>query len=328
MTLPFGARTRVTSDPDVDSDDTDRWDVLLRDHFRTHSADEVRDSRVGSRATERPITLPQRPAPSPTRGLGVATAILLTEAIVLALAFVFAPAPAAAARSGMRFTDESDLRAAFRAEFAAYWNSPRSGFPTGLGDIVDYWFHYHITKAVMAALLVIVCATLGIALWRTMAKTRRSRLFSTSAAALLTCCGAFALILTLANIQGATAPFASLLPMLTDTAPDPRLTDTLNQLDQQLAAGDHTPALTVIVADFTRYHLVMAVLAAATAVALCVVGAKFWRVTARSAAGRRGRGLAAFTLLLAAALAVVAVANTTTTADPVPALQDALAGRW
>ncbi|MGX1809338.1 hypothetical protein ACWIGI_26755 [Nocardia sp. NPDC055321] len=281
------------------------------------------------------------PAPATRAGFsGRAIGVLAAVAVALGTAFVYAPR-VLAARDGASFADAGALRADFRTAFDAYWRAGESAFPGDLQRIVDYWFRYHLSKAVIAAALLFVLISLTVVLWRAFLRVgdsgtnRRVALGAggvTSAGLALV-----AVVLVVANIQGAAAPFASLLPFLTDGAPDPALADTLEQVQQRLAeassSGERAPdALGVMVDDFARYHVVMAVAAAIVAADLLVLSVLLWRRSvARSADSRVKRVLRGFAIVaVAVALGaiVVAVANTTNAGDPVSGLAALFAGGW
>jgi len=89
----------------------------------------------------------------------------------------------------------------------------------------------------------------------------------------------------------------------------------------------------VMIGDFSRYHVAMAVLAAIVAVVLVGITAVLWKRVARTEPyGRRTRRLLGsfglLSALLSLALVVVAVANAATAADPEPALRAFFAGGW
>jgi hypothetical protein len=140
----------------------------------------------------------------------------------------------------------------------------------------------------------------------------------------------FALAVVMANIQGAVAPFASLLPLLEGGTPDPDLAGMMAQARRQLAGSHRTsgytpPALDMIVSDFARYHAALAVVAAVVMVALLGLSVVFWRSFARAgSADRRTRRVlgwfGVFSALSSLTVAVVMVANTGTATDPAPAL--------
>ncbi|GAA4604758.1 hypothetical protein BJY16_005130 [Actinoplanes octamycinicus] len=211
-------------------------------------------------------------------------------AAALLVAFVVAPGPLAAIGSGGTRFDEAGVRSAF----LGYWNSGDRQLSPELRDLVDYWLRYHVAKGLIAALLLAVFVLLAV---------RVHKAFLALAV--------LALVTVMANVQGAVAPFASLFPMLTD-APPP-------QLQQQLDAAAPVPAVAVMVDDFARYHVAMAVIAAVVAVALVALSVPLWR---------RSRAVTAGLLVLAVPMLVIAVANTGTAADPAPALAALFHGGW
>lgn len=281
-----------------------------------------------------PAALP-RPAGIPGRALAMLTALT----VALAAAFVAAPRVLAGIGTGSGFAGRSDLVAALRESFVEYWWSGDRDLPPGLERVVGYWFRYHLAKGAIAALLLIVLVVLGAVVWKAFlgagGRGRGRSVALASAGALVTMLALFSLLAVVANIQGAAAPFASLLPMLTAGASGVRLTGTLDQVRQQLAgspgAGHTVPALEVMISDFSRYHVALAVTAAIVAAVLVGASAVSWRsaVLWRRRAGtepsgrRAARVLGSFgalSALLSLAVIVIAVANAATAADPAPAL--------
>ncbi|MFD0362788.1 hypothetical protein ACFQZZ_15195 [Nocardia sp. GCM10030253] len=288
------------------------------------------------------ISLPSPATPSRSTGIsGRAVAMLAALAVALVAAFVVAPRTLAASSSSSGSVDERNLREALRAAFVEYWSSGDRDFSPGLARVVDYWFRYHVAKAVIAAILLIVLVALGVLLWKAflgaggLGVRRRAALAS---AVLVTMLALFSLVMVMANVQGAVAPFASLFPMLTVGATDGELADTLDQVRQRLAdslsAGGQTPpALEVMISDFSRYHVAMAVVAAIVAVVLIGMSVVLWKRFARTESSdrRTRRVLGSFGVLaalLSLAVIVVVVANTTTAADPAPALLAFFDGGW
>ncbi|GAA0966532.1 hypothetical protein GCM10009555_008640 [Acrocarpospora macrocephala] len=282
-------------------------------------------------------------APSRSAGIsGRALAVLVALAVALAAAFVIAPRTLAASRSDGGFADERDLIEALRAAFVEYWSSGDRDFSHGLERVVDYWFRYHVAKAVIAAILLIVLVALGALLWKAFLRAgglgtgRRAAL--ASARVLVTMLALFSLVMVMANVQGTVAPFASLLPMLVIGATDEELADTLDQVRQRLAdslsAGDRTPpALEVMISDFSRYHVAMAVVAATLAVVLIGTSVVVWKRFARTGSSdrRTKRALGSSGVLLALmslVVIVVAWANATNAADPAPGLLAFFEGGW
>ncbi len=270
--------------------------------------------------------------------------VALSVALVVAfvVAFVVAPGRLAAGRWDGGFVDRRNLSEALREAFVAYWSSGDRDFSPGLERVVDHWFRYHVAKAVIAAILLIVLIALGVLLWKAFLRAgglgaARSVALASSGV-LVTMLGLFSLVVVMANVQGAVAPFASLLPMLAVGATKGELVDTLDQVRQRLAgslsAGDRTPpALEVMISDFSRFHAAMAVIGAIAAVVLIGMSVVFWKRFARTGSSdrRTRRVLAAFGALSALsslAVIVVAVANTATAADPAPALLAFFEGGW
>ncbi|MGW7457507.1 hypothetical protein [Streptomyces sp. NPDC054797] len=272
-----------------------------------------------------------------------ALAVLAAVAAALLAAFLLAPRTlAAAGGSGDGIVDRRSLVEAFREAFAAYGMSGERDFSPGVERVVDYWFRYHVAKAVIAAVLLVVLVALGVLLWKaflTAGPLRTgARTALASAGALVTALALFSLAVVMANVQGAVAPFSSLLPLLEVGAAEGALGDTLGQLRRQLAdslhGGDLTsPALEVMVSDFARYHAAMAVIAGGVAVTLVGASVVLWRRRARAASSdRRTRrllgALGVVSALSSLAVLVVAVANTTTAVDPAPALAAFFDGGW
>jgi hypothetical protein len=252
----------------------------------------------------------------------------------LAVAFVVAPPRLAASGPTGDLADQGHLAAAFRTALVGYWRSGDRNYPPALQRVVDYWYRFHLVKGAIAALLLIVLVALAVLLWRTKLRAdglgMGSRAALASAGTTVPLLALFALAVVMANIQGAVAPFASLLPLLMDDIPDPGLAGTLAQARQQLAGSHRTggyapPALDAMVSDFARYHVEMAVAAAAVAVALLSLSVVFWRSFARvGSADRRTRRVlgwfGVFSALSSLIMVVIFVANTGVAADPAPAL--------
>ncbi|SBT43691.1 hypothetical protein [Micromonospora auratinigra] len=268
---------------------------------------------------------------------GRVLAALAAVALALGVAFVVAPSRLAAGGSGGDFDDRRQLVDAVHAEFVGWWRSGEAGFPPGLQRVVDYWFRYHLAKAVLAGALLVVLGALAVLLWRALLRAgglpAGTRAMLGAAGVLVTMLALAAVALVMANVQGAAAPFASLLSMLPDGPADARLAVTLAQVRHQLTDGGTAaaPAVAVMTDDFARYHAVLAALAATVAVALAAVGVRTWRARARFSerpARRLLGSLAAASVLVFLAVLVVAVANTGTAADPAPALLAFFEGGW
>jgi hypothetical protein len=193
-----------------------------------------------------------------------------------------------------------------------------------LAKIVDYWFRFHLVKAVIAALLLGVLVALAVHVWRAFLRTGRPAVLA-PAGVLVTTLALFAAAAMMANVQGAVAPFASLLPMLLDGPADGPLTLTLEQIRDRLASStDPTPApLEAMISDFVAYHVALAVIAAIGAVVLSIASVVSWRRFRSADSSRQRRLLGSFGVLasvLVLAVLVVTAANVSTAVDPAPAL--------
>ena len=276
---------------------------------------------------------------APTRP-GHVGAVLPVLGVTLLTAFVVVPPAFVTGGPGEGVTGPGELRQAFGAAFAQYWPSARAELPPDLAGLVEYWFRYHVVKAVIAALLLSVTAVLGRRLWLAFVRSQASagrRVTLACAAVSVSLLGLFSAVLVMANVQGAVAPMASLLPMLSDTTADGPQAATLNQVRHHLAspgmAAQAPPALDAMTADFARYHLAMAVIAATVALLLAAGSVLAWTglVRTRRADRRERRLLGAAgvaSTLLTLGLVVIAVANIGTAVDPVPALRTVFDGGW
>jgi len=273
---------------------------------------------------------------------GSALARLVALAVALAVAFVVAPRALAASSWGDRLVEKRNLIQAVRGAFVEYWVSGNRGFPPGLERVVDYWFRYHIAKAVIAAILLVVLSALGILLSKAFLKAARlglgRRVVLASAGVFVWLQALFSLLIVMANVQGAIAPLASLLPMLAVSPMDGELASVLDQVKQRLAdfpsAGNQNPpALEVMVSEFSLFHEALAVLAAIVGVIFVGMSVMLWKRFARtgSSDGRTRRLLGSLGVLSGLFLLVVivlAMANATTAADPAPALLAFFQGGW
>lgn len=268
--------------------------------------------------------------------------VLVALALALVPVFVFVPGPLAASLSSDGFGDQRHLIDSLSESFVGYWSSGDRNFSPGLERVVDYWLRYHVVKAVIAATLLAVLTTLGVLLWKAFLRAdglgagRRAAL--ATAGVIVTALALFSLVAVMANIQGATAPFSSVLSMLPTHSSHGELADTLDQVRQHLAdhpnAGDRTPpAIEMMVRDFSLYHVVIAVAAPMVAVVLIAMSVLSWRRFARTGASdkRTRRVFRSFGLLwavLSLVFIVVAVANASVAADPAPALLAFFKGGW
>ncbi|WP_222871665.1 hypothetical protein [Nonomuraea sp. PA05] len=259
--------------------------------------------------------------------------MLTALAVVLAAAFVVAPGTLAASRQDGGFADQRSLVETLGKAFAEYWRSGDRDLSPSLARVVDYWSRYHVAKAVIAAILLIVLVALGVLLWKAFLRAdaragRRAAL--ASAGVLVTMPALFSLLVVVANVQGAVAPFASLMSLLPVGAADTALADTIGQVRQQLAepvgAGRRTPAaLEVMISDYALYHVTLVVIGFVVAVAFTGLSVVLWTRSARTGSSdrRTRRVLKSYGVLSAMSsliMFVVVVANMTNVADPAPGL--------
>jgi hypothetical protein len=279
----------------------------------------------------RPPAQPAAPAGRLLSGRDRAAALFLAILIVLlAAGFVLAPR----ALAGADPTHEHSLSAATSQAFTAYWQSARRSYPPALADLVAYWRRYHLAKAGFAVALTIALCWLAHLLWRSLLRAGRLRLATTTAAVVsgsaVTALAFGSVLVVTATIQGALAPFSSLVSLLPVGHGDPALTESAGQIQHDLAGHQALPrtptTLGEIIDDFQRYHAVLAAQAAILAVVLIALSTLMWRraPTAGRAVPRAKpllRLLAtAFTLLTAIVL-VVGAANLSTALNPDPALR-------
>ena len=258
---------------------------------------------------------------------GRALALLGLLVVGLAAVFVVAP-PWLAARGPTReLADRDRFVEAVRAAVVGYWRSGDRNFTPELQRVVDYWIRFHLIKGGIAALLLVVLVALTALLWQTFLRAdglgTGSRAVIVSAGAAVSMLALFALAVVMANIQGAMAPFASLLPLSMDGLSDVILAQARQQLADTHATGGFTPpALDAMVGDFAWYHAALAVEAAVVVVALVGLSVVMWRRFSR--ADGRARlvwgWFGVFSALSSLMTAVVLVANAGTALDPAPAL--------
>jgi hypothetical protein len=273
---------------------------------------------------------------------GRAFAVLVALAVALVPAFLFAPGPLAAGMTGGGLDDQGVLVGSLSESFVDYWSSGDRSLPPDLERAVDYWQYHHVIKAVIAAILLIVLIALGVLLWKAFLRADGlgpgSRTALESAGAVVTALALCSLVTAESNMQDAIAPFSSLLSQLPFHASHGELADALDQIRQRLADypeadGRTPPALMAMVGDFSRFHLVRVVTATTVAVVLAGMSVASWKRCARTEASERRarrvfRSFGLLSALLSLAVAVVAVANITVTADPAPALLGLFEGGW
>jgi type II secretory pathway component PulF len=262
----------------------------------------------------------RKPAPQ-----GLLGPILAAGALTVAV--VLAPFPLASVWRDGGYPNRAELVDSLSAAVVHFWSTDATATGPDLALPVAFWLRFHLVKAVLATLLLVVLVLLGRRTWgaytRTTTAGRRVAVGGLAAAEGLL--ALLALLVTVANLQGAVAPLSSALGLLPLGAPDPALARTTEEIRQALAGGTPGPALQSLLADFTRYHVAMVVLGALVTAGLLASAVALWRRRVRMpAAHPRGRGLLALAagalLLTAAFFAVVTAGNASTVADPAPAL--------
>ncbi len=256
--------------------------------------------------------------------------IVLTVALVLAVFLTPFPLAAAWLHSGHSDRGYSDLTVlvdSLSTAFVHHWKADSGAIGADLAVPVDFWARFHIVKAALAAALLVVMAPLGSRTWALYlrAGTTANRILAGALLALEALIAVIALLVVVANTQGAIAPLSSALGLLPVGTREPVLAQAVTQIREGLAAGAQNPALTLLVDDFTAYHLAMAGLGVVVTVALLIGAVTLWRRRSRLTAGsQRGRHLLAVgvaaTVTLSLFFAVVTAGNVSTVVHPAPAL--------
>ncbi|MFM9443316.1 hypothetical protein [Streptomyces acidiscabies] len=207
--------------------------------------------------------------------------------------------------------------------FVRYWAAGSGDYSSEMGGVVEYWFRFHVAKALIASALLGVLVALGVVVWRAFLRSEGVRRGGLAVAGVcVTGVGLLSLVVAAANVQGAVAPFTSALTMVPVGTRGGELGGTLDQVRAQLAtdpdSASPSPALAEMISDNARYHVSMVVIAGVVAVGLAAVSVVLWRRFAGAGDRRERRLLGVFgglgTVLAVAAL-VVGVANVTVAAD-------------
>jgi hypothetical protein len=257
---------------------------------------------------------------------------LTAATALLATLVALVPFPLASALSGGRYEDLAALRAGVTNGFVQLW-------PTGdgrLGELsatAEFWARFHVVKATLSTVLLVVLCILLARVWRASTDPgSRARRWGLAVLGLgASGLAVVSLLVVVANLQGAVTPLSSVLGVLSFADPGGPLEPVVEQARQVVGSGASTPAAEVLRADFVRYHAIMAVLG--TAVTLVLIGGAvvLWRRRTHTARTQRswrrvlaagGAGL----LLLAGAFALVTAANISTALHPSAALVGFLAG--
>lgn len=260
------------------------------------------------------------PAPRSTRALSLA-------AVVATVAVFVVPVLVATLRG---YTGEGSLAAAAESAFVRADLGGQVADSRALAELTARWREFHVVKAALAGLLVLVLVGLTSRLRQAVEAAGPGR----QRGALIAAYGGVvgwllgALTVLLANVQGAMAPLASVASLLPAAGGTGELGGVLAGLRRAVEA-DPPPAGGLaedLLGDFTRYHAVLAVLAAVAAVvlltlALAAVSGR-WRLrgTRRSSSQPTWAVRAALHGAAGAFFLLLSLANTSTWVDPVPAL--------
>jgi len=251
----------------------------------------------------------------------------LVAATVLVLAVFLAPFPLASVWPGGGYPSRAALVDSLHTGFVHQLTADAGRLGPDLARPVGFWARFHVVKAALAALLLLVLVPLGSRTWTAYprAESPRRRLVVGALLGVEAPTVFVAILILMANVQQAVAPLSSALGLLPIDRPDPVLAGTINQVRRGLRSGARSPALDLLLHDFVVYHVVMACLAPVVASGLVVAAVLLWRARSRrSGARRRGRGVLTLALvavgLSCAFFAVLTVANVSVSARPGPAL--------
>jgi hypothetical protein len=247
--------------------------------------------------------------------------------IVLVPAVLLLPFPLASAWTDRRYQNRDALVDSLTSAFVRYWAAGTGVIDADLARPVAFWSHFHVVKAVLAALLLVALLLLVARSWVSSmhAVTGARRVASGALSVVAALLALLSLVVVVANLQGAVAPLSSALGLLPMGRPSPQLAAAITQVRDGLASGASSAALQALVQDFTTYHVAMVALGAAATVGLLATAVLVWRRRSRlSASPHRGRGLLTGAVVAAVALgaffAVVTAGNVSTVADPAAAL--------
>ena len=247
-------------------------------------------------------------------------------AVALVLALFLVPFPAASAWAEGGYRSRADLVDSLSSAFVQFWAAGSGVVGPDLASPVDFWMRFHVVKAALAAVLIVALWRLSSRTWAayTSAPSVARRVVTGARAMVTWLVSLVALLVLVANLQGAVAPLSSALGLLPMRTPDPALAETLAQVRHDVVADPNSPTLEALVHDFTVYHAVMAGLGALTTAALVATAVVLWRGRSRlTSVSRQGRHLLAAGVVAVVALSglfgVVTAAKLTTAAPPAPA---------
>lgn len=238
-----------------------------------------------------------------------------------------------ASATGPGFSDLAALQDAVASGLVRTWESGDGRLDARLAEAADFWQRFHFVKAALAAVLLVVLVRLAL-------RASRQRQEETSWAkrfglgvlgAMSSVMGVLALLVVVANSQGVFAPLSSVLGVVSFTSAEGQLSVAVSGLAQDVKDGSPTSTTALFLDDFVTYHQAMVVLGVVVvgALAAVLVGLLRQRATTAPTEGRRHRavvGRSLGLLTLAAAFAVITVANVSTVANPMGAFTGFLAG--
>jgi hypothetical protein len=278
------------------------------------------------------------PAPptdtSPARG-SRRLATLAVAAGVALLAVMVLPFPAAGLWPGGGYSDVSTLSAVVGRGLVRFWEAGTADLSPELAASVAFWTRFHVVKAVLAVPLLVTSVLLGLALWRECVRSvgRGRRAWFAAAGVLEAPLVLLAVLLVVANVQGALVPLSSALGLVDVRGPEPALATAVRGIKDSLGTSTvvpASPARTRLLEDFAAYHRVMVGLGAIVTVGLVLVAARLWRRSRRTRSAQSGQsgqsarwvrlGGATAALVVAASFALITAANLSTAAHPAPAL--------
>jgi hypothetical protein len=241
----------------------------------------------------------------------------------LAAALLVAPSSVATLIAGAKGITTGTLAHRVGGAFTEWWSLGTTSLTESMSAVVHFWATFHVVKALIAAALIVA---LVIAIRQLLAahahEESRARRAGIAAVGIAASFAAPALLLILlANVQGAIAPLSSVMGLLPMTPP----TTALAEVRDHFATGTTTPVMTVLVDDFRRYHVVMAVAAAVASLGVVAVNIALWiRVFVLPKTEKRARRTVATIAVVLPALAlflfVVMLANVATAVETAPAL--------
>lgn len=201
-------------------------------------------------------------------------AIIVSLLVVFSFALFFLPGAVASVSSGVDGISTATLARSVGVAFSEWWRTGAAPLTGGMEEVVKFWQIFHVAKAAVAAILLVLLTMTGAQVWKAYAQaTTRARRFGYAvigvAGAPLTL---LVLIILLANVQGSIAPLSSVMGLI----PMDGSVAEVTAVREQFAAGSSTPVLDVLVNDFRDYHLVIVFAAPIAAAGVMVADLVLW----------------------------------------------------